>query len=112
MTIPTRRVLDQELLEIQDNLLRMGSLIDAAITRAMRCLEVRDTRLAREIVHEDAQVNALRFKIEEACLTTIATQQPAATDLRMVVATIILASELERMGDYAAGIARTVLRMG
>jgi phosphate transport system protein len=112
LNIPTRRVLDQDLQEIQDDLLRMGSLIDAAITRALRCLAARDLRLAREIAAEDAQVNALRFKIEEACLTTIATQQPAATDLRMVVATIILASELERMGDYAAGIARTVLRMG
>ena len=112
VNIPTRRVLDQDLQQIQDDLLRMGSLIDAAITRSLRCLANRDMRLAREIAAEDAQVNALRFKIEEACLTTIATQQPAATDLRMVVATIILASELERMGDYAAGIARTVLRMG
>ena len=112
MTIATRRVLDRELQQIQDDLLRMGSLIDAAIARAMQALSVRDPRLAREIVSEDAKVNALRFQIEEACLTIFATQQPTATDLRLVVATIILASELERMGDYAAGMARTVLRMG
>ena len=112
MTIATRRVLDRELQQIQDDLLRMGSLIDAAIARAMQALSVRDPRLAREIVSEDAKVNALRFQIEEACLTIFATQQPTATDLRLVVATIILASELERMGDYAAGVARTVLRMG
>jgi phosphate transport system protein len=108
----TRHQLDRELQQIQDDLLRMGSLLDSAITRAMRSLAFRDTRLAREIVAEDAQVNHLRFQIEEACLTIIATQQPTAGDLRAVVATIILASELERMGDYAAGIARTVLRMG
>ena len=112
MTIATRRVLDRELQQIQDDLLRMGSSIDAAVGRAMKALAVRDLRLAREVVAEDAQVNALRFQIEQACLTIFATQQPTATDLRMVVATIILASELERMGDYAAGIARTVLRMG
>ena len=112
MSIATRRVLDRDLHQIQDDLLRMGSLIDSAIGRAIRSLAVRDLRLAREIVSEDSQVNALRFQIEEACLTTIATQQPTATDLRLVIATIILASELERMGDYAAGIARTVLRMG
>ena len=112
MSIATRRVLDRDLHQIQDDLLRMGSLIDSAIGRAIRSLAVRDLRLAREIVAEDSQVNALRFQIEEACLTTIATQQPTATDLRLVIATIILASELERMGDYAAGIARTVLRMG
>jgi phosphate transport system protein len=112
VSIATRRVLDRDLHQIQDDLLRMGSLIDSAIGRAIRSLAVRDLRLAREIVSEDSQVNALRFQIEEACLTTIATQQPTATDLRLVIATIILASELERMGDYAAGIARTVLRMG
>lgn len=112
MTIATRRVLDRELQQIQDDLLRMGSLIDSAIGQALKALSVRDLRVAREIVSEDSQVNALRFQIEEACLTIFATQQPTATDLRLVVATIILASELERMGDYAAGIARTVLRMG
>lgn len=112
MTIATRRVLDRELQQIQDDLLRMGSLIDSAIGQALKAVSVRDLRLAREIVSEDSQVNALRFQIEEACLTIFATQQPTATDLRLVVATIILASELERMGDYAAGIARTVLRMG
>jgi phosphate transport system protein len=108
----TRRVLDRDLQQIQDDLLRMGSLVDAAITRGLHSLAERDLRLARSVVSEDALVNALRFHIEEACLQCIATQQPAATDLRIVVATIILASELERMGDYAAGIAKTVLRMG
>jgi phosphate transport system protein len=97
---------------MQDDLLRMGSLLDSAITRAMRCLQYRDARLARELVAEDAQVNHLRFQIEEHCLALIATQQPTASDLRAVVATIILSSELERIGDYAAGIAKTVLRMG
>jgi len=112
MNIVTRQMLDRELQRMQDDLLRMGSLIDTAITRSMRCLAVRDTRLAREVVADDAQINALRFHIEEACLTTIATQQPTAGDLRLVIATVILCSELERMGDYAAGIAKTVLRMG
>jgi phosphate transport system protein len=112
VTIATRRVLDRELQQIQDDLLRMGSLIDAAISRAIQALSVRDLSLAREVVSEDSQVNTLRFQIEQACLMIFATQQPTATDLRLVVATIILASELERMGDYAAGIGRTVLRMG
>ncbi len=112
MSSATRVSLDRDLQSIQDDILRMGSLIDSAISRSLRSLAVRDLRLAREIVAEDAQVNALRFRVEEACLTCIATQQPAAGDLRTVVANIIIASELERMGDYAAGIAKTVLRMG
>ncbi len=112
MNVVTRQILDRDLQRIQDNLLRMGSLIDTAISRAIRCLSVRDVRLAREVVADDGQINGLRFQIEEACLTTIATQQPTAGDLRLVIATVILCSELERMGDYAAGIAKTVLRMG
>ena len=112
MNVVTRQMLDRDLQRIQDNLLRMGSLIDTAITRAIQCLAVRDLRAAREVVADDGQINGLRFQIEEACLTTIATQQPTARDLRLVIATVILASELERMGDYAAGIAKTVLRMG
>jgi phosphate transport system protein len=105
-------MLDKDLQQVQDDLLRMGSLIDTAIGRAIGALAVRDARLAREIVADDAAINALRFHIEDNCLATIATQQPAAVDLRVIVATVILASELERMGDYAAGIAKTVLRMG
>jgi phosphate transport system protein len=112
VTIATRRVLDRELQQIQDDLLRMGSLIDTAIGNALRALQSRDLDLARATVAADSPVNALRFQLEQACLTIFATQQPTASDLRLVVATIILASELERMGDYAAGIARTVLRMG
>ena len=112
MSIVTRQLLDRDLQRIQDDLLRMGSLIYTAISLAVRCLSFRDLRLARQIVADDGQINGLRFKIEEACLTTLATQQPAAGDLRLVIATVILASELERMGDYAAGIAKTVIRMG
>jgi len=112
VNVVTRQMLDNDLQRMQEDLLRMGSLIDGAITRAMRALSVRDTRLAREIIADDGTINALRFQLEDNCLTTIATQQPTAVDLRKIVATVILASELERMGDYAAGIAKTVLRMG
>jgi phosphate transport system protein len=111
MTTAARPQLHRHLLAIQDDVLRMGSLIDGAVAAAMRALEFRDTRLARQIIAADVSINNYRFDVEEACLTTIATQQPTAADLRCVVATIILASELERMGDYAAGIARAVLRL-
>ncbi len=112
MNIITRQMLDKDLQRMQEDLLRMGSLIDSAITRAMRSLAVRDARLAGDVIADDAAINGLRFRIEDNCLATIATQQPAAVDLRRIIATVILASELERMGDYAAGIAKTVLRMG
>jgi phosphate transport system protein len=108
----TRTTLDRDLNLMQDNLLRMGSLLDAAIAKSLEALAKRDSDLARQIVADDAHINALRFRIEEECITLIATQQPAARDLRAVVAAMIIVSELERMADYAAGIAKTVLRMG
>jgi len=108
----TRTMLDRDLRAVQDDLLRIGSLLDSAIHRAVDCLAKRDTDLARQIVADDAQINGLRFQIEEECLALIATQQPAAGDLRAVIASIVIVSELERMGDYAAGIAKTALKMG
>ena len=112
MISQTRATLDRDLNAVQDDLLRMGGLLDAAIAKSLEALAKRDQDLARQIIADDAHVNALRFHIEEACLALIATQQPAARDLRAVLAAMIIVSELERMGDYAAGIAKTVLRMG
>lgn len=103
---------DQGLRAIQDDLLRMGGLLDTAVADSMRSLTERDLDLARQIVVDDAKVNAIRFKIEQDCITLIATQQPAATDLRFLVAAMNIISDLERMADHAAGIAKIVLRMG
>ena len=97
---------------VQDDLLRLGSLLDTAIAQAMRCLAERDLDLARQVVVEDAKINALRFKVEQDCVALIATQQPAARDLRFLVAAMNIISDLERMADHAAGIAKIVLKMG
>ncbi|HET7009988.1 MAG TPA: phosphate signaling complex protein PhoU [Anaerolineales bacterium] len=107
-----RSTLDRELQGVQDSVLRMGQMVDAAIEKALKSLSERDASLARAVVSEDAAVNQLRFKTEEACLALIATQQPAARDLRTVVAAMNIVSDLERMADHAAGIARIVLMMG
>jgi phosphate transport system protein len=108
----TRAMLDRELAEINERILRVGSLVDGAIERSMRALARRDMDLARQVSDDDAKVNALRFETEEACLALIARQQPAASDLRAVLAAFSIITDLERMGDHAAGIARTVLHMG
>jgi phosphate transport system protein len=112
MTTGFRRVFDHQLNEIRDDILRMGQLVDSAIDRAMQALRQQDHPLARQIIHDDTAINDLRFKVEEACLTTIATQQPAASDLRLVIASMNVVNDLERMADHATGIAKTVLRMG
>lgn len=112
MTISPRGTLDRELAHLRDELLRLGSLVDSAIERALRALQTRDLALARQVIQDDQAINDLRYKIEEDCLALIATQQPAAVDLRTTVAILNIIIDLERMADHAAGIAEIVIRMG
>ena len=108
----TRGAFDQKLIEIRDNIIRMGQLTDAAIERSMMSLKHQDQSLARQVISDDTAINNLRFTVEESCLTLIATQQPMASDLRVIVAAMNLVNDMERMADHATGIAKTVLRMG
>jgi phosphate transport system protein len=105
-----RAKLDDDLAKLRDSLLRMGDMVDRAIGRAMEALIEQDMVLAREVMQEDEAINETRFEIEELCLRTIATQQPTASDLRAVVAAMNMVSDLERMGDHATGIAKSVIR--
>jgi phosphate transport system protein len=107
-----RATLDRGLIEIQENILRMIELIDRALTQSLKSLSDRNIALAQHVIDEDERINDLRYKIEEACLALIATQQPTAGDLRMIMAVMSVVIDMERMGDYAAGISKTVLRMG
>lgn len=111
MALQQRAVLDRELNDLREDIIRMGSLVETAIDQAMIALANRDLRLAQEVVMGDSEVNELRFKVEEDCLRILATQQPMAIDLRVVIAGIHLAVELERIGDHAAGIAKLVSRL-
>jgi phosphate transport system protein len=107
-----RSTFDQELQDLRDNVLRLGSMVDIAIGRAMQSLKERDQELARQVIVEDEDINQLRFKIEEECVGLIARQQPAAHDLRFIVTAMNIVLELERMGDHADGIATIALRVG
>jgi len=111
MSVNLRSTFDREFGEIQDNVVKMGRLLDSAIERSLYALKNADQEQAQKVIEQDEQVNELRYKIEEACLALIATQQPAASDLRSVIAAMHIAVELERMGDHAAGIAKTVILM-
>lgn len=112
MKIHTRGTLDRELDILRDDLLRLGGMVEQAIERSVRALKARDQALAREVIANDLAINEMRFRIEEECLTVIATQQPAAGDLRAIIAGMIIVVELERIGDHAEGIAEIVVRMG
>jgi phosphate transport system protein len=72
--------------DIYENVLRLSEMVDEAIARSLQCLRERDSALAQHIIDEDDKINQLRFQIEEDCLKLIATQQPAASDLRAIVA--------------------------
>lgn len=111
MTIATRAMLDSELNEINQAILSMGSMVDAAIANAIESLMSSNAPMAEEVIAGDAEINRLRFLIEEKAYVVLATQQPMARDLRTVIAAIHFAIELERIGDHAAGIARIVTRM-
>ncbi len=106
-----RSTLDREFSAIRDNILRMGSLVDTAIDRSIQALRTQDVALSRQIIADDQGINDLRFTIEEECLALIATQQPVASDLRAVIAAMNIVNDMERMGDHATGIAKTVIRM-
>ncbi len=107
-----RSAFDQELEQLRDSVLKLGSMVDDAIGRSIQALKERDQALSRQIIADDEKINELRFEIEEQCVSLIARQQPAARDLRFIVAAMNIALDLERMGDHAAGIATIVLRMG
>jgi len=102
----------KRLREIQDDILAMGSMVSKAILRSIDALKTRDIEMARQLITDDQKVNQKRFEIEEKCIELIATQQPMASDLRTIVAVLNIITELERIGDYAVGIARIVILIG
>ena len=107
-----RTVYHKKLKEIQDDILAMGSMVSKALLRSIEALKNRDLELAHEIIRDDQKANAKRFEIEEKCIQLIATQQPMASDLRIIIAILNITIEIERIGDYAVGIARIVIMIG
>jgi phosphate transport system protein len=107
-----RLTFDKELADIQVDLLKMRELVDQAISLSLKSLAEGDIPLAKQIIDDDENINQMRLQIEEASLALIATQQPTATDLREVIAIMNIVVDIERMGDYAKGVATTVITIG
>jgi phosphate transport system protein len=108
----TRTIFHRELEHLQDEVLVLGSMVEKATLRSIDALRARNHGVARVIEAEDTLVNRKRFEIEEAVLKLMATQQPMASDLRQLAAILHIVTDLERMGDYAAGIARISVEIG
>ena len=107
-----RKTFETEIQQLKDELLLLGSMVEQAILGSVEALKKRDTDTSQRIHAMDSQINAKRYAIEEQVMIAIATQQPMAHDLRLLASILEVAGELERMGDYAKGIAAINIRMG
>jgi phosphate transport system protein len=107
-----RAIFDRELQRLQDEVLVLGGMVEEAIVKSVDALKRRDKEGAQRLIAEDRQINQKRFAIEKEALILIATQQPMAGDLRTLAAVLEITTELERIGDYAKGIAKINLMMG
>ena len=107
-----RDTFDKELQRLQDDLLVLGSMVEEALIESVDILRRQDQEAAKQLIAHDRLINEKRFAIESEALTIIATQQPMAGDLRTIAAVLEIATELERIGDYAKGIARICLMIG
>lgn len=105
----TRVAYENQIQELRDEVVSMASMVDKAIARSIDALQTQDVGLARQVRKGDKIINAARWTGEERALTLIATQGPMAGDLRMIAAALQIFTDLERMADHAAGIAKIVI---
>ena len=107
----TRETFDRDLQQLQEDLLRMGDLVDGAIRRSIEALQARSMKLAETVITADNTIDELHLELEDRCLRLMATQQPMAKDLRMIAAVWAMTIDLERMADHAEDIAKITRRL-
>jgi phosphate transport system protein len=104
-------VFDEELRSLKERVLRIGSLVEAAIRNSVKSLVERNSDLARKVIENDHKVNALDVEIDEECIRLIALRQPKAKDLRFITTAMKITTDLERMGDLAVDIAERAIEL-
>lgn len=102
----TRDLFNEELRQLRDDVLALGSMAEKAVLDAMEALRDGDTEWSRKIIDDDQRINQKRFDIENRTIFVIASQQPMATDLRALASILYIITDLERIADHAEGIAR------
>lgn len=107
-----RETFDRDLQRLQAEVLVLGSMVEIALVKSVELLKKQDLDGARRMIADDELINEKRFAIEADTLVQIATQQPMASDLRVLASILDITSELERIGDYAKGIAKVNLMIG
>jgi phosphate transport system protein len=103
------RHIDIELQRLKDEMLKMSSLAETAVGKAIKSLVGRDASLARQVISSDSEINALEMEIDELCLKMMALYQPEAKDLRFLAMALKINNDLERMGDQAVNIAERTI---
>ncbi len=106
-----RTTFESELEGLQNDILRMGTLVEQAIHDAVKSLADRDPNLAEKVVKEDDVADDLQMEIENKCLALLALQQPIARDLRTIGTAMKIVTDLERMADHAVDIAKVTIRI-
>jgi phosphate transport system protein len=107
----TVKSFDEQLRRLNEIILRMGGLAEAALSAAMQAVNKRDVDIAAETVREDTKIDNLNFEVDELAVRLLALRQPMANDLREIVAALRIAADIERIGDYAANIAKRSIAM-
>ena len=108
----TRENFHKQLQRLQDDVLILGGLVEGAVISSVEMLKQRDLSGSKRLIEADKRINEKRFAIENEALTLIATQQPMAGDMRAIASILEIVTELERIGDYAKGIANINLMIG
>jgi len=106
-----RDIYDRKIQQIKDEILLLGSMVEQAALDSVAAFRKKDLKAASTVIEEDQAINDKRFAIENAIMILFATQQPLAHDLRLLSAMFLVSNELERMGDYAKGIANNTIRL-
>ncbi|MCG0274706.1 MAG: phosphate signaling complex protein PhoU [Thermosediminibacteraceae bacterium] len=107
----TRPAFDRELEELQQDILKMGSIVEQQIYNAVESLVKKDEKLAQKVIQDDDKVDKMQYEIEDKCVKLIARQHPLAKDLRVIFTGVKIVTDLERMSDNAVDIARTTIRL-
>ncbi len=111
MNLHTDRQYEEELRSLKEQILEAGGIVEEMITRAMRALTERDSKMAEEVIRRDFEVNRLELDIDDLCVKLLALRQPAASDLRFITIGLRASKDLERMGDLAVNIAEQALAL-
>jgi len=103
--------IERQVGQLKERILRVGTLVEEAISKSITALINRDANLAQRVIMNDEEIDRMEVEVEEECLKILALYQPVAADLRFVVAVLKINNDLERMGDLAKNIAKRVTQL-